>query len=344
MDKPIQQKEMSYQSIYAIDMSCKGYKGQEIHFKVELLTYAIDGLIEATGNALSVYELFAIRRVGDIWKYLWLKPIELPSRIQSRYDCARKELVDSYGRKHPWPEEQIPFLTFDNWFYWNYDIDPEDEAWLYRRNSDELKLFAETCYAHIKQAQAKLRASNDLLVQSALKLIDSGQHKHDYSANIPFNRSRNDEGTFNLHRHSKPYYEKLADVLALPHINSVAYRDGNDFQTLRLCCNEQVRRAHEHGLSVDDYKICAVGNMELDVESWGAKVSFYEEGLGYGDLFIQQENDYGTPLKNLVESRRRYGHFLLSIKDEGEIAGYQREIGNDWVLYKLIEEWADDNV
>lgn len=342
MDTPALQKEKSYQPIYAIDMSCKGYKGQEIHFKVELLTYAIDSLIESISNALSVYELLAIRRVGDIWKYLWLRPIELPHSIQSRYERARKELTDPYGRAHPWPSDQMPFLTFDDWFFWNYDIDPEDEAWLYRRNSDELKLFAETCYAHIKQAQVKLRASEDLLVQSTLRLMDSGQHKYDYTAKIPFNRNRNDEQPYNLYRHSHAYYEKLAEVLSLPQISSVAYRDGNDFQTLRLCCNEQLRRVTEQGVALDQFSICAIGNIKVDAEDWGARLLFYDEGLGYGDLYIQQENDYGTPIKELFEIHRwKNSLYILSIKDEGELPGYQREIDANWVLYRLVEKGTE---
>ena len=319
---------------YSIDLSFKPRKGNQITFKVEILTYAIDSLIEATRDAMSVYELFSVRRVGDIWKYLWLRPVELPPRIQEKYQRAREEAKPPYDKTHPWPNDQIPFLTFDAWFFWNYDIDEEDESWLYRREGEEFKAFVESCYAQVQQAQIALRCSEDLLIQNAIKLLDAGKHKQDYAPQIPFNRSRNDKSTYNLHRHSEDYYRKLIEVLEMPEINSVAYRDGNDFQTIRLCCIEQVKRVHEHGQSVDDYKICAIGNMELDVESWGANVLFYEEGLGYGDLFIQQENDYGTPLKNLVGSGRRYGHFLLSIKDEGEISGYQREIGKDWVLYR----------
>jgi hypothetical protein len=339
------QANSTYQPTYLMDLSCKGYKGEVITFKVELQTYAIDNLIEATSNALCIYEIFAIRRVGDIWKYLWLKPIELPSRIQSRYESARKELSNPYGRAHPWSSDQIPFLTFDDWFYWNYDIDPEDEAWMYGRNGDALKLFAESCYSHVKQAQMSLRLSEDLLVKSTLRLIDSGQHKYDYSANIPFNRSRQDEKTYNFHRHSKPYYEKLAEVLALPEINSVAYRDGNDFQTMRLCCNEQLRRVYLLGISVDEFVINAIGNLKVDAESWGCKVWFYEEGLGHGDLFIQQEDDYGTSIKELFEiGRWGYSKYILSIKDEGELPRYQREINTDWVVYRLIQEDMGDGV
>lgn len=320
---------------YPIDISFKAYKGDQVTFKVEILTYAIDSLIEATHDAMRVYELFSVRRVGDVWKYFWLRPVELPPRVNDRYQTAREEAAIPYERTHPWPNDQIPFLTFDDWFFWHYDIEDEDSAWLYYRACAELKAFVESCYAQIQQVQVALRSSEDVLIQNAIKLLDAGKHKYDYVPNIPFYRSRNDVETYSNHRYSENYYRKLIEVLSMPEINSVAYRDGNDFQTIRLCCNEQVRRMHEHGISVDDYKISAVGNLKVDVASWGAEVLFYDEGLGDGDLFIQQEKDYGTPIKELIEVyRRRDPAYIICIKDEGEITGYQREIGNDWVLYR----------
>ena len=320
---------------YPIDLSFKLYRGNQVTFKVEILTYAIDSLIKAAQDALSVYELFSVRRVGDIWKYLWLRPLELPPRIQERYQRAREEAKISCERTHPWPHDQIPFLTFDDWFFWHYDIEDDDKVWLYAREGDELQAFVESCYARVQQAQLALRATDDLLVQNAIKLLDAGKHHYDYAPTIPFYRSRNDVEMNALHRHSEKYYRKLQEVLALPEISSVAYRDGNDFQTIRLCCNEQIRRAYAYGQSVDDYKICAIGNMKVDVESWGAKVSFYDEGLADGDLFIQQEKDYGTPLKDLIEgSRGVRSPYIICIKDEGEITGFQREIGDCWVLYR----------
>lgn len=326
---------------HSMDVSFKAYKGNQVAFKVEILTYAIEHLIAATHDALRVYELFSVRRVGDVWKYFWLRPVELPPRLQERYQCAREEAIPPYEKMHPWPNDQIPFLTFDDWFFWNYDIDQEDEAWLYKRNGEELKAFVESCYAQIQQAQIALRSSEDVLIRNAIKLLDAGIHPYDYVPTIPFCQSRNDVEAYNLHHHSENYYRKLIEVLAMPEIKSVAYRDGNDFQTIRLCCNEQISRVHKHGISVDDFKICAIGNMKVDVASWGAKVLFYEEGLGDGDLFIQQEKDYGTPLKQLIEVKRRiYSPYIICTKDEGEITGYQREIGNGWVLYRAQSNTA----
>ena len=40
---------------YPIDFSFKTHRGNQITFKVEILTYAIDNLLEATRDALGVY-------------------------------------------------------------------------------------------------------------------------------------------------------------------------------------------------------------------------------------------------------------------------------------------------
>jgi hypothetical protein len=321
---------------YPVDFSCRGYDKEQIILKAEILSYALDALIEATYDARSIYELFGIKRVGDILKYLWLKPIELPKNIEESYQSKRQNALKGRNN-HPWPDDQIPFLIFDSRFFYNWDSEPIEDAWLSERHGDEFRAFIQSCYEQIKEAQNTLRSSEDLLIKNAIRLIDAGKHKYDFEPVIKCFQVRNDLALPNLHRFSESYYKNLTELLQMPAINSVAYRDGNDYQTIRLCCNEQLRRVHQHGQSLDDFKICAIGDEPVDAEAWGAKLLWYSEGLGLGDLFIQQERDYGTPLKKLVEESWTHSPFLFCIKDEGKIAGYQREIGDDWVLYRRNE-------
>lgn len=320
-------------SMYPIDLSCNGYKGERLDFRVEIHIYTLDALINAALDARCVYELFAIRRVGDVFKYLWLKPIALPSRLRSRYESLRSENQDKYSKNHPWPDDQVPYLKFDDMFYPNWDADPEEDAWLQMRHGENLKAFVERCYEQVKQAQQSLRSSYDVLIKNTIRLIDVGKHPFDYKPNTPFALMRHDWKPHNFHRFSENYYLKLVELLSRPNIRSVACRSGDDYQTIRLCCSEQIRRITHEGLSLDDFKLCAVGDSPIDAEAWGAQLTWYSEGLGYGDLFIQQERDYGTPLKELVEMRRISRPFIYCCKDEGEIAGYQREVDDGWVLY-----------
>lgn len=323
----------SYLSIYPIDLSCKGYKGEQLDFRIEIHTFVLDALIEAASDARCVYELFAIRRIGDVFKYLWLKPVTLPLRVQSRYERLRDSHRDEYSETHPWPEDQAPYLKFDEMFYPNWDTEPEEDAWLEMRNGDKLKEFVEQCFKQVKEVQRELRSSYDALIQNTIKLIDEGKHPYDYQPNISYTLIRHDQKPIKLHRFCENYYLKLIELLANPKINSVACRDSDDYQTIRLCCSEQIRRVNQDGVSLDDFKLCALGDSPMDVDAWGAQLTWYIEGLGYGDLFIQQERDYGTPIKQLAESRLKSRPFIYCCKDEGDIAGYQREIGDGWVLY-----------
>lgn len=99
-----------------IDLQHRGYRKETFSFQVQLLDYALDHLIEDAGNAHRVYELLAIRRPGDIWKYIWLHIFDIPERIWESYRRARK-----YSQKFPrcpWPKNAIPLEDFDGFFSW----------------------------------------------------------------------------------------------------------------------------------------------------------------------------------------------------------------------------------
>lgn len=327
---------MPMQAIYPVDLSCNGYKRERVNFQIQILTYAIDALINAALDARCVYELFAVRRIGDVFKYLWLRPVELPISVLSRYKDAREESLENNSSFHVWPSDQIPYLVFDDLFFENWDAAPEENAWFQMRHGEVIKATAESCFERFKQAQLALRSRDDLLIQHTINLIDAEHHPYDYKPTIHHTLQGNDHAPYNFHRFSEGYYLKLAEMLSNPVIKSVAYRDGNDYQTLRLCCNEQIRRTKQEKLSIDVFRISAIGDEPLDADAWGARIYWYSEGLAYGDLFIQQENSYGYPLKRLVEEAGRIRPFLFCYKDEGDISGYEKETGNGWVLYRLI--------
>lgn len=330
-------KTIPMQAVYYIDLSCNGYRGERVNFKIQILTYAVDALINAALDARCVYELFAVRRIGDVFKYLWLRPEELPVLIVNRYQNARERSPENNNsRLHLWPSDQMPYLVFDDLFFENWDAYPEEHSWLQMRNGEEIKAIAESCFERFKQAQLALRSSDDLLIQHTINFIDAGHHPYDYKPTLPYTLQGDDRAIHNFHRFSEGYYSKLVEMLLNPVIKSVAYRDGNDYQTLRLCCNEQIKRATQEKLSIDNFKISAIGDEPLDADVWGARIYWYSEGLAYGDLFIQQENSYSYPLKRLVEEAGKIRPFLFCYKDEGDISGYEKETGNGWVLYRLI--------
>lgn len=82
-------------------------------------------------------------------------------------------------------------------------------------------------------------------------------------------------------------------------------------------------------------------NWRIDNRWWGSKIMIYEEGLGYGDLFINgsDADKIGESIKKLVEQHNRnLGRYILCVKDDGEISGYTKSVGCGWVQYSRVEE------
>lgn len=104
--------------------------------------------------------------------------------------------------------------------------------------------------------------------------------------------------------------------------------------TLRLVGTEQRCRAEATGqLPVASLAICVLSDGVPAMTAWQAVVVFYWEGLGYGDLYVDQP-DQGASLKDLVEKYHRRYHWLLTWQDAGEINGYQPTCGTGWVFYE----------
>lgn len=63
---------------------------------------------------------------------------------------------NKYSESHPWPDDQVPYLKFDNMFYPNWDADFEENVWLQMRQGGNLKMFIDRYYEQVKQAQLNL--------------------------------------------------------------------------------------------------------------------------------------------------------------------------------------------
>ena len=316
-----------------VELECHYHRGEMRPFSVDLLDHALDFLIEDARNAYRVYEFFAIRRPGDIWKYLWVQLIDVPEQVWTRYRKARSA---ARGREsHPWSENALPLLRFDSFFSWCWDdTDPEDECWLRARQGTAFKTYVSRCFTRICQAQDALRESDDPLIRYEIHALQAVNHPYDYQAEIPFTLTNADYVSPVRPKRTSGYYAILCELLARPEVRSVAYRGDKDFQTIRLLCTEQRRRADVSGKRpVDELPICLLSDGVPAVTAWQAFVVFYYEGLGYGDLFIDQ-TDHSVSLKDLVEKHDRHWHWLLSYQDEGEIRGYQRTASKGWTFYE----------
>ena len=55
-----------------LDIDCRGYRNEALPFKVDVYPDALLRLMDDAKHGQRIYELFAIRRPGDVKKYLWV--------------------------------------------------------------------------------------------------------------------------------------------------------------------------------------------------------------------------------------------------------------------------------
>ncbi len=317
-----------------LDLPCHDYRGKSYPFRVALLEHALDHLIEDARQAYRVYELFAVRRPGDVWKYLWVQLIEVSERVQQRYQHARTK-CQKYQADHPWPAHQIPLMVFDDLFWWcGDDTEPEDECWLRARKSATLQASTRRWFDRIRAAQTALEASDDVLIRHEIRALQAMTHPYDTDAHLPLVRTPPFYVSPTRPQRTPAYYHQLQTLLTRPAVRCVACRGDQDFHTLRLVGTEQRRRAETTGqLPVASLAISVLSDGVPAMTAWQAVVVFYSEGLGYGDLYVDQP-DRGASLKDLVEKHHRRSHWFLTWQDAGEIDGYQRTCGAGWVCYE----------
>lgn len=315
-----------------IDLQGHHYRGEPYSFRVEILDHALDHLIEDARNAYRVYELFAIRRPGDLWKYLWVRLIDVPGQVWESYRSAREQ--QRLRQYHLWPDPTLPLLDFDRLFSWGCDTTTIDECWLMARHGQQFKALAVEFYARITQAQAGLHDSQDSLIRNEIRSLLSVQHPCDYKAESPFVLTRDDYLSPVIQKRTAGYYEKLRQLLTLPQIRNVACCGDEDFQTIRWVCAAQRQRGEALGQRpVDGLAIHLLSDGFPAIEAWEAVVQFWGSGPPYGDLWVHQ-NPYAPCIKDYVERFKRRHWLYFVHEDNDEIAGYQRTAGEGWALYQ----------
>ncbi|NWG85942.1 MAG: hypothetical protein HXY26_00240, partial [Hydrogenophilaceae bacterium] len=313
-----------------VDFGEVGFRNSKHRFRVRLESRPLMQLIEAADNAHRVYELLLIDRPGDIWAYTSVVLDELPPGVASRVARAREKCAPrSEGQIHAWPEGTMPFQDFDELFYWAWDdTEPEDEAWLNYRNSSVMHAYAEQSLAIVRAAQSRVDW-NDHLLRHVVSRVRAGKHSYCYlDRRVALAKCQ--ESIPNEPSHTPAFYKKLGDLLRDGELASVAYRANGDYRVLRMMATEQRRRAVRTGHAVGNaLHLSALVNYTVDNEAWDSRIWFFSEGLAPGDLFIEGGGLGATTVKELIEEHgRRLGNHILSARDEGEIAGFDKELGD----------------
>ncbi|MGH8773206.1 MAG: hypothetical protein ACREV2_18820, partial [Burkholderiales bacterium] len=242
---------------------------------------------------------------------------------------------------------EIPFLEFDKFFFWcGDDTEPETAAWLREREGESFKQFVENQFRRIEAAKDELFNSRDTLIAHEVRTLNNGTHPLDYAAEPPFQRTRSDYASPTIPQRPEGYYAKLQELLALPEVQSVASRGNDDYQTIKAMCAEQGRRAdRSKKIPCEAFPISMLSDFFPTAKAWGAEILFCMEGLGDGDLWIEQHRCHGATIKELAEEHHRVCPVVLCHEDEGDIQGYARTVGDGWVLYRAepsneqLAEW-----
>jgi hypothetical protein len=307
-----------------LDIDCRGYRNEPLPFKVDVYPDALLRLIDDAKHGQRVYELFSTRRPGDVKKYLWVLIKEVTARVVGGYHNARKNDSSEYV-KCDWPENECPYDIWDDIFYSSWDGEPEDSAWLNYKHSKTILKYIDQCFLEIKKTQQLLKDTGDLLIKNEIAHLKSVNHSYDYAAHTPFNLTKRSAPATIWERHDEQFYQVLAELIAKPDIRSVAYRYGEDYRALRMLCNEQLRRVSVTGNTLREaLEINVLSNSLPNLEPWGCDVIFYDEGLGYGDLYIDPTNGAGCSVKELCENYGKNSKYILTVQDFGEIKQYTR--------------------
>lgn len=324
---------IKYEASFTIDFGAIGHRGREEPFRVRINSDRLQRLINDAERGARLYELSMIKRPGDIWQYLLVELVEAPKPVRERYNYRwAKVQKSSEHRPHPWPENSIPLLEFDDFFIGGWDCEPEDECWLGHRDSKSFHSIADQLLLQVRTAQQRL-SWGDALREFEFAMINTGGHPFDYA---PSSRWLAGRRLREIDPPSLPpgFYKKLATLLDDQSILSVAWRGNGDYDLTRLLCRIQRERANRlkrkatHALT-----ICALANSTYDVGAWGAEVTFFDEGIGYGDLYIEQDC-LGMELKQLIETDHRSpGRYVLSAADAPDIEGFAKEAGEGWTLF-----------
>ncbi len=315
-----------------VSLTGKGFRGEHYDFKVELISVSLDHLLDDARQAYRIYELFAIKRPGDVRKYHFVRPLDLPQRIQESCNHAREKATNRWG-PHPWPEGLIPLPDFDKLFFWTWDdTEREVEIWLDFRESKRFINYLTVEFEKIVALQSVLRNGSDAIIRHEIMLLEERRHQLDFEAETPLNRTDNGYRSITIPTNTESYYSTLRRLLHRSDINSVASRGDKDYQAVHLMCAEQRIRAEAKSKSpLVAFTISLLSDGLEYTHHWKAQIWFFSEGLGYGDLLIDDRKD------NWIK-----GHpWVLSSVDKGENESYHREAGDGWFLYTANQELSE---
>ena len=283
-----------------------------------------------------VYELFSIRRSGDVLRYLWAGWADAP--------CREPELAHwIVGEERT---QGLSFLALDRRFWrpesdWlDDDAGSDQRAWWAQRRTSFWSDLCSECMEIVTRLQAQVRASDDILIRHELALMDSGRHRRDAWP------TREQVGA--LAPAPSPESSLPAELIEL--IVSTARREDvrgvscplADLSLWRALFREQRQRADRTGLAPREALFLAGpqgGLLHLHAEDFGASLFVPFEGAHEADLFVQPSwfhVDMDSAQRAQSIRAGLWGKtckYFLSPRDHGDFAGDSKLKCGGWVLY-----------
>ena len=330
----------------SVDLSPVTNSDGAANFKVHIDASRLFGLISDAERVHRVYELMLIDHPGDVWDYVTVEVNDVSKRVAA---MVAKEFRQQNGysiRRNNWTATRIAFPVFDRYFFSDWeDGTQEDEAWETYRASTEVRDYAKRLFALVREAQDRLKtlAVGDALLRHLLKRIQEREHP------LCFMDRRTAIGSWRAYQalgpaHLPGFYAKLTELLGDPKLESVAFSSMGDHKVLTAMATLQRTRIEQTGKEahlafmvvafVDPSNRGKLGSAVFE-DSWEACILPFGKGNSHCDLFVQGDYEFFAPIKERVERDRKIpGRYILSIKDEGSVEGFDVEVGDGWFLYK----------
>ncbi len=317
-----------------IDLQCQGYRNETFPLRVKLYAGALADLIKDAQQAYRLYELFNIRRPGDLWKYFIVELLDVPDDIRERVKTGSR---NGQGNKI-WPDNTILLNRFDSFFGWfGDDTEPDSACWLSEREGARFIQLAKKYFSVVNIAKLLINKQADPLVQHEIKRINKNEHRNDYLTKISYKITWPNYQSWVTPKYTNDYYNKLTEVIQNKIVHSIAYRYPIDYHTVRLLATEQrIRMDKVGGRAHEAFKLNILDDPHDDLLEWEATIFWYSEGIGHGDLFIEQENTCGSDVRELIALNRIHSEYLLLLHDIGDLQDYTKTSGMHWCLYKKI--------
>lgn len=266
-----------------------------------------------------VAELLAIHRPGDLYKYLSVI-------VEHSDDETRRSLglPATYLLERDPRDRELPFTEVDRilmgritWETWEQDV---ESGWSTFRNGTALRTVIQEQLFRVRTTQQACRASDDPLVRAEVEALDADCHSTSYRSFPPFHGTRWTYRSPTARNTNESFLRQLEDLAHRDAIGSASVRGNVGFETMRVLCSEQQRRARAAGLAPREaYRISALTPSEYVDDcvggiGWLREVDWYSEGLGpMPDLYVEESpgTRVGRSVEWLLRSGRRTGRWIL---------------------------------